>query len=67
MIYEINSNQYKKSEVLMPKSVSMTDLRFRLKEVIAEILKNGKPVTVKRHKKKLVRIVPVSRKAGRKS
>jgi len=51
----------------MPKYISMTDLRFRLKEVITEILENGKPVTVKRHKKKLVRIVPVSRKAGRKS
>lgn len=46
----------------MPKYVSMTDLRFKLKEVITEILKSGKPVTVKRHKRKLVRIVPVSRK-----
>lgn len=49
----------------MPKYVSMTDLRFKLKEVIAEVLKSGKPVTVKRHKKKLIRLVPVSRKLSR--
>ena len=45
----------------MPKYISMTDLRFKLKEVIADVLASGKPVTVKRHGKKLVRLVPVKR------
>lgn len=50
----------------MAKYVSMTDLRFKLKDVIADVLASGKPVTVKRHKKKLVRLVPVSRKRATK-
>lgn len=45
----------------MPKYVSMTELRFKLKQVIAEILSTGKPMTVKRHGKKLIRLVPVRR------
>ncbi len=45
----------------MPKYVSMTDLRFKLKQVIAEVLASGKAVTVKRHGRKLVRLVPVRR------
>ena len=45
----------------MPKYVSMTELRFKLKQVIAEILASGKPMTVRRHGKKLIRLVPVRR------
>lgn len=45
----------------MPKYISMTDLRFKLKDVIADVLASGKAVTVKRHGKKLVRLVPVRR------
>lgn len=46
----------------MPKYVSMTDLRFKLKEVVREVLATGKPITVKRHGKKMIRIVPVGRR-----
>ncbi|MBI4175411.1 type II toxin-antitoxin system Phd/YefM family antitoxin [Candidatus Berkelbacteria bacterium] len=45
----------------MAQYVTMTDLRFKMKKIVKEVLESGKPLTVTRHGRKLVRVVPVRR------